>query len=429
MNWIGKASASIAVFSLLLLAGCGGTPAPASSSPGPSPGGSAAPTPASQPNAAPANKKPVSIKVWTQFNDQEMAALQKIVDEWNAKTGNKGKVEATQGSFQEYATAAQAGNGPDLFLGMPHDNLGTFQKAGMLAALPDGLLDKSKYLPQSIDAVTYSGKQYGFPIAMEALAMFYNTDQIKDPPKDWDTFKKLADEKGFMFSADQPYFSWGFMAGYGAYVFKNTGNGLDVNDIGLNNDGAVQGLTLISDMIYKYRWMPKDVNDDVALGKFTAQKIGMYLSGSWQINGLKDAKVPFAIAPMPTLPNGQPFRPFVGFQTGFVNADSRHLAETWDLVKYMLGDKFDEFAVGAAHRIPVSKAGLERPDFKANAYAVAFAASALNGIPMPNVPEVSAAWPVLAQAMTVIAQGTLTPKSAADAMVDQLKKAIASSKS
>lgn len=126
---------------------------------------------------------------------------------------------------------------------------------------------------------------------------------------------------------------------------------------------------------------------------------------------------------MPNLPNGQPFRPFVGVMTGFVYSGSKHQQEAWDLMRYLQAH-VDDFDVQAAHRIPVTKAGLQREDFKSDKILSAFAASAMNGVPMPNVPEMQAVWPAFAQAMQVVAAGSLKPKDAADKAVAQINQAI-----
>ena len=64
-----------------------------------------------------------------------------------------------QGKFQEMIQALQSDNGPDLVLGVPHDNLGTFQKAGAIAEVPEGMVSADKYTSQGIvDAVTIEWK-------------------------------------------------------------------------------------------------------------------------------------------------------------------------------------------------------------------------------------------------------------------------------
>lgn len=397
----------------LLLAACGGRK---EETPGDQGGTSSTETPGAE---------PVSLVLWTHFNDAERERLKQYAAEWEQMTGNSVSVEQAQGGFAEFAAAVQSGVGPDLVYGLPHDHLGNFQKAGLLAEVPPGIINPDEYVDVAIKAVSLGGKLYAAPIGMEAIGLFYNTEMVPEPPKDWDTFISIAQEKGFMYDAPQPYFSFGFIAGFGGYIFKDTGGALDPNDIGLANEGAIQGLQLIRDLVHKYKTMPPDVNYDVAKGKFQSGASAFYLSGSWDVQGFRDAGVPFAVAPMPTLPNGQPFRPFVGVQAGFVSADSEHQEAAWDLIKF-LQTKTTEFDLTVANRIPVLKSGWETPEFKNNPIISAFAASAQNGIAMPNIPEMQAVWPPMQQAIQLVFLGQATPEEAAQAMVQQIKEAIAS---
>lgn len=403
------------------LAGCGGAKqAPTPAAP--------AQQEAGQSQAEPAPRAdPVSLVLWTHFNDGERELLRKYADEWQSQTGNTVSIEQAQGGFAEFAAAVQSGVGPDLLYGLPHDHLGNFQKAGLLAEVPAGLINPADYVDVAIQAVSVAGKMYGVPIGMEAIGLFYNTSIVSEAPQDWDTFLAIAREKGFMYDAPSPYFSFGFMAGHGAYVFKDTGGALDPSDIGLGNAGAVQGLQLINDLVHKYQTMPPDVNYDVAKGKFQSGASAFYLSGSWDVQGFKDAGVPFAIAPMPSLPNGQPFRPFVGVQSGFVSSESKYQEASWDLVKF-LQTKTTDFDLTVANRIPVLKAGWETAEFKNHPFISAFAGSAENGIPMPNIPEMQAVWPPMAQAVQLVFLGQASPEDAAGAMVQQIKEGIASQK-
>lgn len=372
-------------------------------------------------------KAPVSLTVWTNFNETEVAELQKTADEWAKKTGNKVTVANNQGGFQEFATAAQSGTGPDVLYGLPHDNLGSFWKAGLLAEVPAEVLKQNDYVPLTVNAVSFDGKAFALPIGMEAIALFYNTDLVKEAPKDWDSFLTIAKKDGFMFNVKEPYFSFGFIAGNGGYIFKDKGGGLDIKDIGLGNAGAIAGMQMVKDMIHTWKLMPKDVDYEIPKGKFQAGKLAFWLTGSWEVTGLQEAKVPFAVAPMPDMAAGKPFRPFVGVQTGFVSKESKNQAEAWDLMSF-LQSKVDDFTIKTGARIPVTTAGLNRADFKSNKILAAFSESAKNGIPMPNVPEMQAVWPAFAQAMQVIAAGDVEPAAAAEMAVKLTTEGIANLK-
>lgn len=402
----------------LALAGCGGTKSKDSTT-----------TPAPAPSAgteAP-KKAPVEVVVWSNLTEGEQAAATKVAQAWAAETGNKIQFINIQSGFQEAAAAIAAGKGPDLHFGLPHDNLGVYHKAGFLQAVPDGVLNKADYVPMTIDAVSYDGKMFAVPIAYESIALMYNKALVKEAPKTWDDFIRVAKEKGFAFDIKNFYFSYGFIAGMGGYVFKNVGGGLDPKDVGLANDGAKAGLKLLEELVYTHKLMPNDVNYDMAKGLFVSGKQGMYLSGPWDLADIQGAKIDLGVAPMPTLPNGKPFVPFVGVYAAFVSSASKVQPEAWALLKYMQENGQVEIHK-AGGRTPAVKKWAESADVKANALSAGFGASGANGVPMPNIPAMSAVWGPAGQMIGLVVDKQATPDKAAKDALTAINEAVAALK-
>lgn len=372
-------------------------------------------------------KEPVSITVWSHLTEPEVAEVKKLAEAWAGKTGNKVTVVLDKSDFQAFATAAQGGKGPDIMFGIAHDNLGTFQKAGLLAEVPSGVINDSDYVPMSLQAVSYGGKKYGVPLSMESYALFYNTKLVKEPPKDWKSFIETAKQTGFVYDVNNFYFSYAFISGNGGYVFKNTGGGLDANDIGLDNDGAKKAFTLLKDFVQTYKFMPADINSDIAKGKFQSGKAGLYISGPWDVDGFKKANVPFAVTTLPTLEDGKTPMPFVGVYAAFVSAKSKNQEASWDLMKYLAQNSVMPL-FKAGNRIPVIKAQLDNPEVKANEIVQAFGKSAATGQPMPNIPAMAAVWAPAADSLKLITTGKQPVDAAAKDMVEKIKKGIAAQK-
>ena len=380
-----------------------------------------------KPAADAPKKEAVSLVVWSHLTEPEQAEVNKIAQEWATKTGNKVEVLKDDTGFQEFAAAASAGKGPDIMYGLPHDNLGTFQKAGFLEAVPADVINKADYEQVSLDAVSYDGKLYAVPVSMEAVALMYNKALVPNPPKTWDEFIKVATEKGFTYDVKNFYHSFGFIGGMGGYVFKNTGGALDPKDVGLGNKGAQDALAILSDFVNKYKFMPADVNGDMAKATFVGGKAGLYISGPWDIQGAKDAKIDVAVAPMPTLPNGKPFTPFVGVQAAFVNSGTKHKAEAWDLMKY-LQERTPMPLFNTGNRFPVQKKVAASAEVKANALLAGYGASAANGMPMPNIPAMSVVWEHAGKMIDLVVTKQTTPDKAGADAVKAINDAVAAMK-
>jgi arabinogalactan oligomer/maltooligosaccharide transport system substrate-binding protein len=380
----------------------------------------ATPTPAGG-GAAPAGGK--KILVWSHLTEKEVDEVRTLANTWAKQTGNTVEVIYDQSGFQEFATAATAGAAPDLMYGIAHDNLGPFWKAGLLQEVPAGSINEADYVKNSLDAVTFEGRRFGVPVSMESIGLFYNRKLVPTAPTNWNDFVTAASAKGFQYDVKNFYFSYGFLGGEGGYIFANKNGTLDPTDIGLNNAGAVRGLTLIGDFTNRFKWMPQDVNSDMAKANFQSNKIALYLSGPWDVKGFQDAGVDFGVAPMPTLDNGKPFQPFVGVQAAFVWSGSKVSAQATDLMTYLNANAPKPlFTTG--NRIPVQTKFQNDPDVKANANMSAFTVSATNGTPMPNIPAMGAVWDPAAKMLDLVTTAKATPKAAADDAVKTISDAV-----
>lgn len=377
---------------------------------------------ANQQNQNQEKKTPKNIIVWSHLTDKEVAEVDKIAQEWAKKTGNTVKVQADKGDFQAYLQAANSSKAPDIMFGIAHDNLGTFQKAQLLAEVPSDVVDRSKYVPMALDAVSYDGKLFGIPLAMETYALFYNTDKLQTPPATMEDLIAAGQKNGFQYDINNFYFTYAFIAANGGYVFKNNGGALDPNDIGLGNEGAVKGYQMLADFVQKYKFMPATLKGDDAKAAFQKGKTALYISGPWDVQGFKDAGVKFAVAPLPKT-NGQPTPSFVGIQAAFVNANSKNQAEAWDLMKYLV-ENTPMPLLKTGNRIPVLNSELEKDEVKNDSIISAFAEQAKYGTPMPNIPEMAAVWKPAGDNLTLLTAGKSKPDAVAKNIVDQVKQGI-----
>lgn len=402
-----KILAVVATLTLLagVLAGCGKPAAPAA------------------PGATEQPKQKVSLTVFSHMTDPEIAALKTIGDEWAKETGNEVKVVKSTIDFQQEAMAAQSGKF-DIMFGLPHDNLGTFYKANLLAEVPAGTINNADYNPVAIQAVTLGGgKLYAVPVALETYGLFYNTDKVKQVPATMEDLVKVAKTSGgFAYDISNFYYSFAFLSANGGYVFKDNNGTLDPNDIGLGNDGAIKGWDFIQKLVTVNKFMDKAIKGDIAEGLFTKKQTAFFISGPWSVEGLKKAGVPFAVAALPTLDGGTP-KPFVGVQAAFVNSKSPNQAAAWELLKYMAQKTDKLYKVG--NRLPVLNSVMNSDEVKNDPILSGFIASSKNGIPMPNIPETQAMWTPGGNTLQALVAGKLTPQAAGAQVVAQMKDGIA----
>jgi arabinogalactan oligomer/maltooligosaccharide transport system substrate-binding protein len=367
---------------------------------------------------------PKKIVVWSHLmENSEVPVVRKLAEEWAKKTGNQVQVVFDQKQFQTYVMSANSNNGPDIMFGIPHNDIGVFVKAGLVAPVPDSVLDKSKYADVAIKAVTQNGKIYSVPLAMESMALFYNTDKVSNPPATYEEFIEQAKKVGFMYYLPDLYSSYAFFAANGAYLFKNNNGTYDPNDIGLGNEGSVKTLKMLNQFVNEYKFISADITGDIVNSNFQNNKVGFVLGGPWNVDGFKKSGVKFSVCPLPTM-NGKTMPTLVGVQSAFVSSKSKNQEAAWDLMKY-LAENSPMPLFKAGNRIPVLKSELEKPEIKDDKILNSFVKQAEVGDPIPNIPETNSVWDPVKNNITLVITGKSTPEKAAADMVQQIKSGIA----
>ncbi|PWX09760.1 maltose ABC transporter substrate-binding protein [Clostridium perfringens] len=279
------------------------------------------------------------LTIWTKLPEQEVPVLKDAADKWAKETGNKVKVVRDDGDFQAFLQAANSTKGPDIYFGSAHNQLAAYQQAGVLTEVPAKYVKEDEYASKSVwDAVSVDNKKYAIPISVETTALFYNKDLVKEAPKTMNDLVNEALKKGngaFQFNINDQYTDLGFLLTNGGYIFGKKDGKYDTNDIGLNNEGSVKGLQMLQDFVVKDKFMPADISGDIALTNFKEGKSMFYISGPWDIQGLKDAKLNFGVSKIPSI-DGKEFTPMSGVQCAFVSSKSKNIDLSWECLDYLV---------------------------------------------------------------------------------------------
>jgi arabinogalactan oligomer/maltooligosaccharide transport system substrate-binding protein len=392
--------------------------------------------------------KNVTLSIWDFFgaakDDAERATLKQVVAGWEKKTGNHvnflGHPDNSNGKF---LVAAPTGNAPDL-IGVPHDQVTNLVTGKVVSPVPDwafGPSIRSQYAKGAIQAVMLNGKPYSMPWAVETSGIFYNKAMVPastfKPAKGnkyftWAQLIKKAKslngngKYGYLQKLNDLYFEYAFISGNGGYVFKYGKKGFDYRNIGLNNKGAVKGITFVKDLTDKgkYNLMPATTTYDTMVGLFEAGRAGMMLNGPWIESDLKKNNIDFGFVPVPSFDGKHAAHPFSGMQVYSVNAFSKHKNEAFSLLQYMTQNmQLAEFKTSG--RIPVFKKVLASKTIQSDPVARGLAGAALTASPMPPIPELGTVWTPMANAFDDVVKGKSTPAEAARAAVTKIKSDIA----
>jgi len=411
----------------LALTACGGNKETApSSSPSASAGSSSSASASESPSADPSGmpEKPAELTVWPDVDTDKLAVLEKAAAKYTEKTGIKVNLKpiAMNDQPETLSLDGPAGKGPDLFY---QPGIGSLVVKGLVQPIKVDQAVLDAYTPESLDALSQDGVLYGLPLVTETYALFYNKKLLPEAPKTFADLEKIAAERtdakkqqyGFLFEATNFYFAWSLLGGSGGYIFKQGDDGkYDINDIGLNKEGAVKGATLIQSWFNK-GYLPKGVNSDIVGGLFGEGKVAAIINGPWAINDLKKKLGDdLAVAPLPTLEGGAHPTSFIGVKGYMLSKFSKHPEWASDLAAFLTNEENALDWFKQTGEVPPVKNVLSNPELTGNPLVAGFSEQIQYGQPFPTVPELDHVWDPMANALKFIMDGKDVQASLDDAV-------------
>jgi multiple sugar transport system substrate-binding protein len=257
----------------------------------------------------------ITLSYWNGFTGGDGPFMKKMVADFMAANPNikitENTVEWAQ-YYQRMPAAVTAGKGPDV--GAMHlDQLAT--NAARKVIVPVDELAKSLGLEESDftkdvwQAGIYKDARYGIPLDVHSLGMFTNTDQTTKAGADAAPTDKASYEaflaKLKQSGVAQPFWMpsrWPAHLMFLSLLWQNGGAPYadDGSKATFDSDAGVQALSWMVEMVTK-GYSPKNVAQDSQYVAFKNKKLSVTWDGIWQINDLKAAKLPFALAPLPTI--------------------------------------------------------------------------------------------------------------------------------
>jgi maltose/maltodextrin transport system substrate-binding protein len=363
------------------------------------------------------------LLIWIN-GDKGYNGLQKVGDEFAKKTGVQVTVEHPEDAPGKFQQAAAAGKGPDIWI-WAHDRIGEWIAGGLLQPVTPSKKTLADLDPLALKAFSVGGKTWGYPISIEAVALVYNKDLVPVPPKTFEEVialdKKLSasGKKAILWDYNNTFFTWPLLAAGGAYPFKLKADGnFDPTSTGVNNAGGVKGTELLAKLI-KDGVMPKGAGYADMEAGMSQGKIAMMINGAWSWDNLKKSNINFGVAKIPMV-NGKKAAPFVGVIGAMISKASPNRDVAVEFIEnYMISVKGlktinDDVPLGT----PASKALFA--ELKSDPNIQATMASAQDGNPMPNNPEMGRFWSSMASALQNVTEGRQAPQEALDAAAKRI---------
>lgn len=322
-------------------------------------------TSSTQAAAPPPSDKKVTITVWSDFADRELAGLGSALDKFHAAHPNITIKNVGSQDDDKITQAIRGGNAPDVAISFTTDNIGQFCSSGSFQNLQsyikrDGV-DLSKIPQATKDYTSFNGTRCAMPLLADVYGLYYNKKMFADagitaPPK---TMSELsADAKKLtQFNPDGSIKVAGFVPTPAFY--ENTVQTL-APQFGAKWQDAKGKSTLATDPGWAemFKWQ-KDLTDffgSAKLTRFTAQagqeysadndfqtgKTAMMIDGEYRTAFIKDqAKdLDYATAPFP-VSDSKPELYGTAYTTGTIVGipkGAKNAGAAWEVIKYLTTD-------------------------------------------------------------------------------------------
>jgi arabinogalactan oligomer/maltooligosaccharide transport system substrate-binding protein len=249
--------------------------------------------------------------------------------------------------YTNFENESGAGGGPDMFIG-PNDSLGNEARGGYLVDLTGKIDD---VLAASSD-VSVAGSKVGdavymVPESLKAVAMYYDSAVVTDPPATTDELLAYVQGGGKVGLITGAYFGWGFYSAFGGSIFDADGK-----CAAAANSGVADAIAYVKALRDAGAVVDPDygkVND-----AFLNKDIDIMLNGNWVLGDYKAARTGLAVGPVPAGPGG-PARTLTGVDGWYINAASANQDLAIAVASELVNATSQQTYVDGAGHVPANK--------------------------------------------------------------------------
>ncbi|MFZ2989286.1 maltose/maltodextrin ABC transporter substrate-binding protein MalE, partial [Ideonella sp.] len=349
-----------------------------------------------------------SLLVWIN-GDKGYEGIARIAEDFTRATGVAVRVEHPENAVSKFEQAAAAGKGPDIWI-WPHDRAGSWANSGLISPVAPSRATRNAIMPMAWQAWQMGGKTWGYPVAIEALALIYNKDLVAKAPETWDEVFALEQKlkpqgkHAIMWPFNEFYYTYGLISAAGGYAFGRRADGsFDPLDVGINTDGTARGLDILMQLIDS-GVVPRTATYAESEAAVNEGRVAMTINGPWAWNNLKKSKIRFGAAAFPKV-DGRAGGPMVGVLGAMVSSASPNAVLATEFIESYLLSLPGLRAMNAHVPLGVPANQALYDELKADPLIAGTYAAAVAGSTMPNIPDMARFWSAMNAAVQNIAQG------------------------
>ena len=378
-----------------------------------------------------------NIVFWDTSGPNETPVFKKVAQDCATKGGYQVSVEqvAFDQALNNYKTAAQGGQGPDVFRAEVAW-VSQLAKNGLIVDLSDTALakDTSDFLEVPLGSTQYDGKSYGVPQVTDTLALFYNKKMLADagvePPETWAELTaaaaKLGGEKTIFINNDA-YYALPFIYGEGGDLLDT-----DAKKIVVNSAENVKGLETAKGLLdAKAAQTALDPGNSYTnmQAAFTTGQVAMVINGPWSVadyqkgEAFQSDPTNLGIAPVPGPSAGKGSAP-VGGHDYVIRQGTKSTDSAVAFIECMSSTESQVAIAKELGLLPTRKSAYDNADVKAQPIVTAFGPVVEQAHARAWIPEGGQLFDPLKTAYADVLAGTKDAKTALDEVAKAYKDTV-----
>jgi arabinogalactan oligomer / maltooligosaccharide transport system permease protein len=346
-----------------------------------------------------------TIRLWHAYRDSELEALEAILAQWKGTP-----IERVSIPYDAYgsklAAAIPLGGGPDLFIDS-HERLGDYRHRRLVAPVGDAL-EEGVFSPPALAAVREGDVAWAVPLSQKSVALYVNTDLVREVPADLEGIADLAGELPagvfpLAYEATHVY-------GFAGILFAFGGQILEPGDrYGFVGPAAVRAVEFARALVQRHV-MPEDADGAMVKALFGSGQAAFAISGPWLAAGLRGTPVHYRVVSLPVVrATGEPMRPLLTVESVMLSPGGAQKPEVRALARLLASA--DAARIRAKYGpTPSARADVVPPEGDTRA----FAEQAKVAIPMPSSRAMRAVFDPADRAIRKVLRGDLGAEAALD---------------
>jgi arabinogalactan oligomer/maltooligosaccharide transport system substrate-binding protein len=358
------------------------------------------------------------LLVWTGTGPQG-EAIQQVAAGFGEENGVNVVVELLPGDQLQanFITASQGNNAPDVIFGA-HDWIGNLVQNSTIDPIQLPAAVEEDLQPKAVQAMTYNGQVYGVPFTFNNLVLYRNTALAPEAPA---TMEDLVAAGKALQSAGQveevvawpigqtgnPYFIQPLYTAGGGYLFGNTDDGFNPDDIGVAKPEAVASYQRIAALGETgENVLKRSISTDNHVALFTEGRAPFLVSGPWDIPAVDGSDIEFELSAIPGYAGGGPAAPFITVDGVYVASKGEHKTLAQEFVtNFWSRTDIQEQYQEAAQIVPASQGVLDAIRDAQPLVAQCVDIGAENGEIMPSFPFMAGVFDSLGKAEAAVVAG------------------------